>query len=81
MITFIAIFTANNELSVRADNIQTDSQVRYDSYDKDGSENYQNYRGGIAVNNSGSSQTLTKTQVIPFGLESTYSAAIPKTSC
>lgn len=56
-------FVADNELSVRADNIQTDSQVRYDNYDKDGSENYQNYRGGIAVNNSGSSQTLTKTEL------------------
>lgn len=56
-------FVADNELSVRADNIQTDSQVRYDSYDKEGSENYQNYRGGIAVNSSGSSQTLTKTEL------------------
>lgn len=56
-------FTADNDLSVKADNIQTDSQVRYDSYDKDGSENYQNYRGGITVNNSGSSQTLTKTEL------------------
>ena len=51
---------ADNELSVRADNIQTDSQVRWNAFDKDSSENYQNYRSGIAVNNSGSSQTLTK---------------------
>lgn len=56
-------FIADNELNVRADNITTDSQVRYNNHDKDGSENYQNYRGGIAVNNSGSSQTLTKTEL------------------
>lgn len=54
-------FVADNELNVKADNIQTDSQVRYSQHDKDGSENYQNYRGGIHVNNTTSSQTLTKT--------------------
>ncbi|MEQ4923365.1 calcium-independent hemolysin HpmA [Proteus hauseri] len=56
-------FVADNELNVKADNITTDSQVRYSNHDKDGSDNYQNYRGGVAINDSGSSQTLTKTEL------------------
>ena len=50
------MFVADNEL---ASSGQYSNAKFADSHDKDGSENYQNYRGGIAVNNSGS-LTLTK---------------------
>ncbi|HEJ0402825.1 TPA: hemagglutinin repeat-containing protein [Serratia marcescens] len=54
---------AGDELKVKAYDIRSESRVDDASSNKNGGDNYQNYRGGIYVNDRSSSQTLTRTEL------------------
>ncbi|VTP67918.1 Hemolysin precursor [Serratia rubidaea] len=54
---------ASDELTVKAYDIHSESRVESNSGSRNGDENYQNYRGGIYVNDRNSSQTLTRTEL------------------
>ncbi|MBD8453962.1 hemagglutinin repeat-containing protein [Serratia rubidaea] len=54
---------ASDELTVKAYDIRSESRVESNSGSRNGDENYQNYRGGIYVNDRNSSQTLTRTEL------------------
>lgn len=55
--------TAGDELKVKAYDIRSESRVDDASSNKNGGDNYQNYRGGIYVNDRSSSQKLTRTEL------------------
>ncbi|BEM11186.1 hemolysin [Serratia marcescens] len=54
---------AGDELKVKAYDIRSESRVDDASSNKNGGDNYQNYRGGIYVNDRSSSQKLTRTEL------------------
>ncbi|HFO0260960.1 TPA: hemagglutinin repeat-containing protein [Serratia marcescens] len=54
---------AGDELKVKAYDIRSESRVGDASSNKNGGDNYQNYRGGIYVNDRSSSQKLTRTEL------------------
>lgn len=54
---------AGDELKVKAYDIRIESRIDDASSNKNGGDNYQNYRGGIYVNDRSSSQKLTRTEL------------------
>lgn len=54
---------AGDELKVKAYDIRSESRIDDASSNKNGGDNYQNYRGGIYVNDRSSSQKLTRTEL------------------
>ncbi|MEL5306689.1 hemagglutinin repeat-containing protein [Serratia nevei] len=54
---------AGDELKVKAYDIRSESRVDDASSNRNGGDNYQNYRGGIYVNDRSSSQKLTRTEL------------------
>lgn len=54
----------SDEISVKAYDIRADSQVSDASTHRNGDENYQNYRGGIYINDRSTSQKLTRTELV-----------------
>ncbi|WP_085337207.1 hemagglutinin repeat-containing protein [Serratia marcescens] len=54
---------AGDELKVKAYDLRSESRVDDASSNKNGGDNYQNYRGGIYVNDRSSSQKLTRTEL------------------
>ncbi|EMF04387.1 hemagglutinin repeat-containing protein [Serratia marcescens] len=54
---------AGDELKVKAYDIRSESRVDDASSNKNGGDNYQNYRGGIYVNDRSSNQKLTRTEL------------------
>ena len=53
----------SDEIRVKADNIRAESQISDDSSSRNSGENYQNYRGGIYINDRNTSQKLTRTEL------------------
>ena len=54
---------ARDDLKVKAYDIRSESRVDDASSNRNGGDNYQNYRGGIYVNDRSSSQKLTRTEL------------------
>ena len=55
--------TAGDELKVKAYDIRSESRVEDAGSNRNGGDNYQNYRGGIYVNDRSSSQKLIRTEL------------------
>lgn len=53
----------SDEIRVKADNIRAESRISDDSSSRNSGENYQNYRGGIYINDRNTSQKLTRTEL------------------
>ncbi|CAI1775940.1 Hemolysin precursor [Serratia quinivorans] len=53
----------SDEIRVKAYDIRAESQVSDDSSSRNGGENYQNYRGGIYINDRSTSQKLARTEL------------------
>jgi len=53
----------SDEIRVKAYNIRTDSQVNDSSSNRNSGENYQNYRGGIYINDRSTGQQLARTEL------------------
>ena len=53
----------DDEIRVKADNIRAESQIRDVSSNRNSGENYQNYRGGIYINDRSTGQQLTRTEL------------------
>lgn len=53
----------SDEIRVKAYDIRAESQIRDDSSNRNSGENYQNYRGGIYINDRSTSQKLVRTEL------------------
>ncbi|WP_037433730.1 hemagglutinin repeat-containing protein [Serratia plymuthica] len=53
----------SDEISVKAYDIRAESQISNASTQHDSNENYQNYRGGIYINDRSTNQKLTRTEL------------------